>query len=87
VGAGTVRILVPEEADVLVTGDIGIGTYRVVGLERRKHYFVDRDERSRGGVDLTIDDTIDGTGADRPIQLSVHASAGEVSIERMTGAS
>jgi hypothetical protein len=38
-------------------------------------------------VDLTIDDTIEGPGADRPIQLSVHASAGEVRIERMMGAS
>jgi hypothetical protein len=38
-------------------------------------------------VDLTIDDTIRGIGADRPIQLSVHASAGEVRIERMTSAS
>ena len=87
VGAGTVRIIVPEGADVAVTGDVGIGTYRVVGLQRRKHYFLYRGERSRGGVDLTIDDTIEGTSADRPIQLSVHASAGEVRIERMTGAS
>jgi len=87
VGAGTVRIIVPEGADVAVTGDVGIGTYRVVGLQRRKHYFLYRGERSRGGVDLTIDDTIEGTSADRPIQLSVHASAGEVRIERVTDAS
>ena len=87
VGAGTVRIIVPEGADVAVTGDVGIGTYRVVGLQRRKHYFLYRGERSRGGVDLTIDDTIEGTSADRPIELSVHASVGEVRIERMTGAS
>jgi phage shock protein PspC (stress-responsive transcriptional regulator) len=87
VGAGTLQIIVPEGAYVSVTGDVGIGTYQVVGLERRKHYLVYRDERSRGGVDLTIDDTIEGRGADRPIQLSVHASAGEVRIERMMGAS
>lgn len=87
VGAGTLQIIVPEGAYVSVTGDVGIGTYQVVGLERRKHYLVYRDERSRGGVDLTIDDTIEGPGADRPIQLSVHASAGEVRIERMMGAS
>ena len=87
VGAGTLQIIVPEGAHVSVTGDVGIGTYQVVGLERRKHYLVYRDERSRGGVDLTIDDTIEGRGADRPIQLSVHASAGEVRIERMMGAS
>jgi phage shock protein PspC (stress-responsive transcriptional regulator) len=87
VGAGTLRIIVPEGADVSVTGDVGIGTYRVVGLQHRKHYLIGRDERSRGGVDLAIDDTIEGTAADRPIQLSVHASAGEVRIERMTSAS
>ncbi len=87
VGAGTLRIIVPEGADVSVTGDVGIGTYRVVGLEHRKHDVVYRNERSRGGVDLAIDDTIEGTGADRPIQLSLHASAGEVRIERMTSAS
>jgi hypothetical protein len=87
VGAGTLRIIVPEGADVSVTGDVGVGVYRVVGLQPRKHYLIARDERSRGGVDLTIDDTIEGTGPDRPIQLSVHASAGEVRIERMTSAS
>ena len=87
VGAGTLRIIVPEGADVSVTGDVGIGTYRVVGLERRNHYLIARDERSRGGMDLTIDDTIEGMAADRPIQLWVHASAGEVRIERMTSAS
>jgi phage shock protein PspC (stress-responsive transcriptional regulator) len=87
VGAGTLQIIVPEGADVSVTGDVGVGVYRVVALQRRRHYLIARDEGSRGGVDLTIDDTIQGTGADRPIQLSVHASAGEVRIERMTSAS
>jgi hypothetical protein len=87
VGAGTLQIIVPEGADVSVTGDVGVGVYRVVALQRRRHYLIARDERSRGGVDLTIVDTIRGTGADRPIQLSVHASAGEVRIERMTSAS
>ena len=82
-GAGKLQILVPSGADLRVTGDVGVGGYSVATIRRRKYYWVDVSRRTRGGVDMTIDESIEGTGGDRPIKLSVHTSAGEVEIDRV----
>jgi len=82
-GAGKLQILVPSGADLTVTGDVGVGGYSVATIRRRKYYWVDVSRRTRGGVDMTIDESIEGTGGDRPIKLSVHTSAGEVEIDRV----
>jgi phage shock protein PspC (stress-responsive transcriptional regulator) len=86
VGAGTLKVLVPADADVSIDGDVGVGVYRVSTVHPRKWYLVAHEDRSRGGVDMTIDDAIDGTGSGRPIALTVHVSAGQLEIDRMEDA-
>jgi phage shock protein PspC (stress-responsive transcriptional regulator) len=86
IGAGTLKVLVPPDADVSVTGEVGVGLYRVGTVHQRKGYTIEHEDRSRGGVDLSIDDAIDGAGAGRPIALSVHVSAGQLEIDRMEDA-
>jgi phage shock protein PspC (stress-responsive transcriptional regulator) len=87
VGAGTLHILVPSDADVVVTGDVGVGQYTVSTVRQRRYYSIATNQHSRGGVDLTIDDAIQGAGDARPITLSVHASAGEIRIDRVVNPS
>ena len=80
IGAGTLRVIVPEDADVVVTGDVGIGTYWVGTRHHRNGYSFDTEGHSRGGVDMTIDETFEGAGGGRPIDLAVHVSIGELEI-------
>jgi phage shock protein PspC (stress-responsive transcriptional regulator) len=84
IGAGTLQILVPADADVVVTGDVGVGTYSVGRLEHRKRYSFSVEERSRGGVDLALDEEMPGVG--RTIDLAVHVSVGQLRILRDTEA-
>jgi hypothetical protein len=71
---------------VSVTGDVGVGVYSVETIHHRKGYTISSENRSRGGVDMTIDDAIGGTGDGRPIALTVHVSAGQLEIDRMEAA-
>ncbi|TMK37100.1 MAG: PspC domain-containing protein [Actinobacteria bacterium] len=82
-GAGKLQILVPSGADLSVTGDVGVGGYSVATIRRRKYFWVDVSRRTRGGVDMTIDESIEGRGGGRPIMLSVHTSVGEIEIDRV----
>ena len=87
IGAGTLTVLVPKDADVSVTGEVGVGVYSVNTIHRVRYGTIKRDDRSRGGVDMTIDDAIDGTGGGRPIALTLHVSAGQLQIDRMEATS
>ena len=68
------------DAQVTLTGDIGVGSYRVGTLHHRNGYTFETGGDSRGGVDMAIDETIPGTGGGRPIDLDVHVSVGELEI-------
>ena len=84
IGAGTLTVLVPQDADVTVTGDVGVGVYTVDTIHHRSRYTSYKvEDHSRGGVDMTIDEAIEGTGGGRPITLTVHVSAGQLEIDRM----
>jgi hypothetical protein len=85
IGVGTIRIIVPKDAQVTVTGDIGVGSYRVEKIHHRRRYTFDTGGASRGGVDMAIDQTFPGTGGGRPIALDVHVSVGDLVILQDVG--
>jgi phage shock protein PspC (stress-responsive transcriptional regulator) len=86
IGAGNLRILVPVNAQVHVMGDVGAGTYSVGAVQHHKRYSIDSVGHSRGGVDMSIDETLQGGGGGPSIDLVVHVSVGQLQILRDTEA-
>jgi phage shock protein PspC (stress-responsive transcriptional regulator) len=84
IGAGELRILVPVNAQVHVSGDVGVGTYSVGAVQHFKRYSVESVGHSRGGVDMSIDETLQGRSGGPTIDLAVHVSVGQLQIVRDT---
>ena len=72
-GAGDVQVTVPRDADVSLVASTGAGT-------------VTFDGESRDGIgpSLTVDDDLgrDGVAGGRPLEITVHANAGDVEVLR-----
>ena len=72
VGAGSVEVRVPENADVRFTGSVGVGS-------------VEFDDQENSGPDarLTVNDLgADGVASGRPIVLDAHAGVGSLEVRR-----
>jgi phage shock protein PspC (stress-responsive transcriptional regulator)/predicted membrane protein len=72
-GAGDVEVLVPPNADVTLTGRVGVGSVQ----------FGDRSESGPGAaVEVTDDLGADGVRSGRPLVLEIEAGAGSVEVRR-----
>jgi phage shock protein PspC (stress-responsive transcriptional regulator) len=68
-GAGDVRVIVPANADVTLTADVGLGEARF-GAE------------SGDRIQVTDDLGADGVRSGRPLVLDIEAGAGDVEVQR-----
>jgi phage shock protein PspC (stress-responsive transcriptional regulator) len=71
-GMGDVTVVVPEDADVTVSAEAGVGDLRVLDQER-----------SGPGIQLDVTDLgADGVASGRPLVLDIEMGAGNVEVRR-----
>ncbi|MCX6467016.1 MAG: PspC domain-containing protein [Pseudonocardiales bacterium] len=72
-GAGDVRVTVPRDADVSLVATTGAGAVTFDG-----------ESRDGIGASLTVEDNLgrDGVAGGRPLEITVHANAGDVEVLR-----